>query len=87
MDKIKLSEIFLGYNHLSRYNFFPAALFGKYLLSKPMDYDTPKFIKNGKILDFGSGSGDSVSFLKYIGWDSEGIDFSRSAAEAGKKPN
>ena len=83
--KLNYLKYFLEYNHLSQYNFLPAALLGKYLFSKPMNYDTPKFIKNGKILDFGSGSGDSVSFLNYIGWDSEGIDFSKSAVEAGKK--
>lgn len=83
--KLNYLKYFLGYKHLSQCNFPPAALLGKYLLSKPMNYDTPNFIKNGKILDFGSGSGDSVSFLNYIGWDSEGIDFSKSAVEAGKK--
>lgn len=85
--KIIYLKYYLNYNHLNIFSFYPAALLTKYFLRKPFDYDTPKFLKHGKILDYGSGSGDTVSFLKFLGWDSVGIDFSKEAVQAGQDKN
>ena len=85
--KINYLKYYLNYKHIDVSTFYPAALISKYFFKKPLDYDTPKFFKHGKILDYGSGSGDTVSFLNFLGWDSEGIDFSKAAAQAGQNKN
>ena len=72
---------FKKYEHLNvSGNFFLAYLY-KILKPKPFFYRDPEFVENGKILDYGCGAGHYVSFLKYLGWNSEGIEISKQAAE------
>jgi SAM-dependent methyltransferase len=41
----------------------------------------PKFIENGRILDFGCGSGEVLNVLKRLGWETYGIEIDTEAAE------
>ncbi|MBU2544292.1 class I SAM-dependent methyltransferase [Patescibacteria group bacterium] len=41
----------------------------------------PSFVKHGKILDIGCGSGDTLFQLKNIGWDVYGLDIDRFAIQ------
>lgn len=41
----------------------------------------PRYKKNGKILDFGCGSGEVLSILKSLGWDVYGVEVSEEAVE------
>lgn len=45
----------------------------------------PSYLKNGKILDIGCGTGDTLVLLKKLGWDVYGIDIDSKAINAGKK--
>jgi SAM-dependent methyltransferase len=40
----------------------------------------PRFIPNGKILDFGCGSGEVLAILRSLGWQSSGIEINEKAA-------
>jgi len=83
--KLHYLKYYRGYKHLPiKYNPL-LALVGKWFEHKPLNFDAPYFIENGKILDYGSGSGDSIGFAKYLGWDAEGIDFSQFAAQIGQE--
>lgn len=45
----------------------------------------PSYIKNGKILDIGSGDGDTLTLLKKLGWETYGLDIDFKAVETAKK--
>ncbi len=45
----------------------------------------PSYIKNGKILDLGCGTGDTLVLLKKLGWDVYGMDIEKNAIATGKK--
>src|SRR3989344_2232969 len=45
----------------------------------------PSYVKNGKILDLGCGTGDTLVLLKKLGWDVYGIDMDRNAISTGRK--
>ncbi len=45
----------------------------------------PSYVKNGKILDLGCGTGDTLVLLKKLGWDVYGIDMNENAIATGKK--
>jgi SAM-dependent methyltransferase len=41
----------------------------------------PKFKKNGRLLDFGCGSGEVLSILKRIGWETHGVELNEEAVK------
>lgn len=41
----------------------------------------PPFVENGKILDFGCGSGEVLNILKKVGWETCGVEIDKKAAE------
>lgn len=43
----------------------------------------PSYIKNGKILDLGCGTGDTLVLLKKLGWDVYGMDIDERAISTG----
>ncbi len=45
----------------------------------------PSYVKRGKILDVGCGTGDTLVLLKKLGWDTYGMDMDRNAISTGKK--
>lgn len=45
----------------------------------------PSYAGNGKILDLGCGTGDTLVLLKGLGWDVYGIDMDKNAIFTGKK--
>ena len=73
-----------GYNHLNILSNSITSFIGKLINYYSGSFSFPNFVKNGKLLDYGSGAGDSVSFAKEIGWNSEGIEISTHAALVGK---
>jgi len=44
----------------------------------------PSFIKHGKILDIGCGTGDTLMLFKHIGWDVYGLDIDKSAIQVAR---
>lgn len=45
----------------------------------------PSYKKNGKILDLGCGTGDTLFLLKKLGWETYGIDMDDNALETGRE--
>ncbi len=45
----------------------------------------PSYVKNGKILDLGCGTGDTLVLLEKLGWDAYGMDMDEHAISTGKK--
>lgn len=45
----------------------------------------PKWVENGKILDIGCGSGETLSLLQLAGWDVYGMDIDEKAIQVAKK--
>ncbi len=45
----------------------------------------PSYVKGGKILDVGCGTGDTLVLLKKLGWDTYGIDMDKNALSIGRK--
>lgn len=45
----------------------------------------PSYVKRGKILDVGCGTGDTLVLLKRLGWDTYGIDMDKNAISIGVK--
>lgn len=45
----------------------------------------PSYVKGGKILDVGCGTGDTLVLLKKLGWDTYGIDMDKNAISIGVK--
>jgi len=45
----------------------------------------PSFVKHGKILDIGCGTGDTLVLFKHIGWDVYGLDIDRFAIQIARK--
>ena len=45
----------------------------------------PSYIKGGKILDVGCGTGDTLVLLKKLGWDTYGIDMDKGTIAIGTK--
>ncbi len=45
----------------------------------------PRFVKDGRALDIGCGNGTFLSYLKHHGWEVQGVDMSRQAANVAKE--
>lgn len=45
----------------------------------------PSYVKSGKILDLGCGTGDTLVLLKKLGWDVYGMDIDERAISTGEK--
>ena len=45
----------------------------------------PSYCRNGKILDVGCGTGDTLVLLKKLGWDVYGMDIDKNAISTGEK--
>lgn len=45
----------------------------------------PSYVKSGKILDLGCGTGDTLVLLKQLGWDVYGMDIDERAISTGKR--
>lgn len=45
----------------------------------------PSYVKNGRVLDLGCGTGETLLLLKKIGWDVYGLDMDGNAISIGKK--
>lgn len=45
----------------------------------------PSYVKNGKILDLGCGTGDTLVLLEKLGWEVYGMDMDKRAISTGKK--
>lgn len=45
----------------------------------------PSYRKNGKILDVGCGTGDTLVLLRDLGWEAYGIEIDKNAIKAAKK--
>ena len=74
----------LGYDHLevSGNTLFSQLIF--WVIGKKI-FKYPYFKTNGRLLDYGCGSGQFVAIAKYLGWDAQGIDFSEQAVKVGIK--
>lgn len=59
------------------YSWLVSLKFGKEILKYP------QFVNDGKLLDYGCGSGEFVALMQYLGWTSQGIDFSEHAVDKG----
>lgn len=60
------------------------------ILLAPIFYKTlylPKYVRNGRILDVGCGSGAKMYMLENIGWFADGVEISKSAAKIAGKIN
>lgn len=49
------------------------------------DFAIPNFRKNGKILDVGCGTGETLVSLGDLGWETYGVDIDKNACEIAKK--
>lgn len=45
----------------------------------------PSYVKSGRVLDIGSGDGDTLFTLKELGWDTYGLDIDPRAVETANK--
>lgn len=73
-----------GYRQLPVRENAVLAFCGSLLDKKPLWFAAPRFLPGGVLLDYGSGSGDSVAFMQYLGWQAEGIELNAKAAQAGR---
>ena len=74
-----------GYEDLSVRGNLVLALGGRVLRRFPLEFGAPVFRPGGVLLDYGSGTGESVAFARYTGWQAEGIDMSPAAASVGRE--
>ena len=77
-------KAFRSYDHLPVHKLPLLARFAKSLRFKPLHFGAPPYRHRGTLLDYGSGSGDAVAFMKYLGWEAEGIELSPAAVAAGR---
>jgi len=77
-------RLYRGYRHLKVFPNPLLAFIGWLLVRKRRDLLTPRYIAEGTACDYGCGSCGRVPFLRYCGWQAEGIEFSEAAAAAGK---
>tara|TARA_B100002051_G_C16582132_1_gene558235 strand:- start:64 stop:954 length:891 start_codon:yes stop_codon:yes gene_type:complete len=86
---VHLNKSFLkhykGYSHLNIRNSRIFGFLGKLLSEFLMISKFPNYIDSGRLLDYGSGAGDFVSFARHVGWIAEGIEFNKEAAKVGEK--
>lgn len=74
-----------GYEHLPVWKNPVLAFIGSFLDVRPLSIGAPRFVPDGLLLDYGSGSGDSVAFMQFTGWRAEGIELNAKAAQVGKE--
>lgn len=92
------SKVYYAYNRSSKKGFFE--MLREYLVNHYYSPDLlsrlittfikdvpamPSYVKKGKILDVGCGTGDTLILLKKLGWDIYGIDMDKNAISIGKK--
>lgn len=92
------SKVYYAYNRSNKKGFFE--LLREYLISHYYSPNIiswliticiknvpamPSHVKGGKILDVGSGTGDTLVLLNKLGWDTYGIDMDKNAISTGKK--
>ncbi len=73
-----------NYGHLPVPKSYLLSLVYKVLFRKPLDLDTPTYVTNGSMLDYGAGTGTTVSIYEQYGWTSTGIEISGDACKVGK---
>ena len=61
---------------------FIASIFTKLVKNVPA---MPSFRKNGKILDVGCGTGDTLILLQELGWEAYGIEIDKNAVKTARK--
>ena len=76
-------KYFRGYEHLPVYRNAVLAYVWRYYPKKPLHFGLPSYEPGGAFLDYGSGSGNTVGFAQFIGWEAEGIEINMGAAQAG----
>jgi SAM-dependent methyltransferase len=74
-----------GYRHLGAWPNPILALLGRWLIGSRRSSRAPRYVTGGTACDFGCGAGAGVAWLRYVGWQAEGIEFSAGAVAAGRK--
>ena len=86
-SRLSFLKRYRNFHHLQVKNTLLPSLFYRLFFKKPLAYNDPAFVKDGKILDYGSGAGDDVNFYGFLGWNAQGIEISKAAVETAKKNN
>ena len=61
---------------------FVASIFAKFVKNVPA---MPSYRENGKILDVGCGTGDTLILLQELGWEAYGIEIDKNAVKAARE--
>ncbi len=79
-------KCFRGYKHLNVRRNPVLAMLGWYR-GGPRWHVSPPFKSGGALLDYGCGSGQSVAFYRFLGWQAEGIEIDDRAVQRAKEAN